>query len=61
MEPGDYARLDIDRKGQPGTPDGLPVFPIDDNRINQSVIYLDHLQGALRRASTASALRRTVR
>jgi hypothetical protein len=48
MEPGDYARLDIDRKGQPGTPDGLPVFAIDDNRINQSVIYLDHLQGALR-------------
>jgi hypothetical protein len=48
MEPGDYARLDIGRKGQLGTPDGLPVFAIDDNRINQSVIYLDHLQGALR-------------
>ena len=48
MESGDHACFDIDRKGQPGTPNGLPVFAIDDNCINQSVIYLDHLEGALR-------------
>jgi hypothetical protein len=47
MEPGDHARFDIDRKGQPGTPNGLQVFAMDDDRINQSVIYLDYLQGAL--------------
>jgi hypothetical protein len=48
MESGDHARFDNDRKGQPGTPNRLAVFAINDNHINQSVIYLDHLQGALR-------------
>src|SRR5450756_1499919 len=48
MKPSDHACFDIDRKSQPGTPNGLPIFAMDDDRINQSVIYLDYLQGSLR-------------
>jgi hypothetical protein len=48
MEPRNHARFDIDRKGQPGTPNGLAVLAINHNHINESVIHLDHLKGALR-------------
>jgi hypothetical protein len=34
MEPSDHARFDIDRKGKPGTPNGLAVFAIDNNHID---------------------------
>ena len=48
MEPGDHACCDIDCKGWPGTSNGLTVITINDNHVDQGVIYLDHLQGALR-------------
>jgi hypothetical protein len=37
MEPGDHARFDIDRKGQPGTPNGLAVFAINAAKCSKAV------------------------
>jgi hypothetical protein len=44
MEPGDHARLDINRKGQPRAPNWLAVFAVNDNHIDRGVIDLHHLE-----------------